>query len=149
MNRGGGDGKIFADCSTNNVGISAVWSAFAGFIFLAWWRIKHLSEGVGGARGEVGPKKYILIYATLASLVAWMGVCVYYSIVEEAMTTVAHLVAFCVGAWALLLFEVIYKTPRDVGNVFWNRPEVAGRERNAQTPLLPPPCLQLQNDRVP
>lgn len=42
----------------------------------------------------------------------WTGVCVYYAIVEEAITTVAHLVAFGVGAGALLLFEALHQIPR-------------------------------------
>lgn len=37
----------------------------------------------------------------------------YYVVVEEAMTTVAHLVAFTVGAVALLLFEALHKIPRE------------------------------------
>lgn len=52
-----------------------------------------------------------LPYAMAASLTVWVGVCVYYAIVEEAITTVAHLVAFGVGAVALLLFEALYLLP--------------------------------------
>lgn len=37
--------------------------------------------------------------------------CVYYAVVEEAITTVAHLVAFGVGAGALLLFEALHQIP--------------------------------------
>ena len=50
-------------------------------------------------------------YAVAASLTVWAGVCVYYAIVEEAITTVAHLVAFGVGMGALLLFEVLHLLP--------------------------------------
>ncbi|CAN0207561.1 unnamed protein product [Ectocarpus sp. 6 AP-2014] len=97
--------QLFADCSTNNVGISAVWSAYAGFVFLAWWRIQHI-------RAENAAVS-TLAYATPVSLAMWTGVCVYYAIVEEAITTVAHLVAFGVGAGALLLFEALHKISQD------------------------------------
>lgn len=54
-------------------------------------------------------------YATVVSLVVWMGVCVYYAVVEGFITTVAHLVAFGVGAGALLFFEALFLIPRDAG----------------------------------
>lgn len=47
--------------------------------------------------------------ATVFSLVLWTGVCVYYAIVEEFMTTVAHIVAFGVGAGALLIFSWVHQ----------------------------------------
>lgn len=50
-------------------------------------------------------------YAVAASLTVWIGVCVYYAIVEEAITTVAHLVAFGVGMSALLMFEALHLLP--------------------------------------
>lgn len=52
-------------------------------------------------------------YAVAASLTVWVGVCVYYAIVEEAITTVAHLVAFGVGMVALLLLEALCLLPRN------------------------------------
>ncbi|CAM9353631.1 unnamed protein product [Ectocarpus fasciculatus] len=101
--------QVFADCSTNNVGISAVWSAYAGFVFLAWWRIQHVRRPEDqGCVAEVTAVS-TLTYATPASLAVWTGVCMYYAIVEEAITTVAHLVAFGVGAGALLIFEALHK----------------------------------------
>lgn len=51
-------------------------------------------------------------FAIVASLAVWFVVCVYYAIVEEAITTVAHLVAFGVGAVALLLFEALHQVPQ-------------------------------------
>lgn len=86
-----------------------MWSAYAGFVFLAWWRIQHIrrpeDQESGAEIAAVSP----LAYATPASLAVWTGVCVYYAIVEEAITTVAHLVAFGVGAGGLLLFEALHK----------------------------------------
>lgn len=78
-----------------------MWSAYAGFVFLAWWRIQHIHAEIAAVSA--------LAYATPVSLAVWTGVCVYYAIVEEAITTVAHLVAFGVGAGALLLFEALHQ----------------------------------------
>ncbi|CAN0429142.1 unnamed protein product, partial [Hapterophycus canaliculatus] len=114
---------IFADCSTNNVGISAVWSAFVGFIFLGWWRVRHLHlrlpyaetsprKGQGGADRAITSLAMSTSFAIPASLAVWIGVCLYYAVVEEAMTTIAHLVAFGVGAASLLLFESLHQIPR-------------------------------------
>lgn len=119
---------MFADCSTDNVGISAVWSAYAGFIFLGWWRMQHLREpgfgfgspsereSEGGApANQPCPSSLSTPLAIVASLAVWLVVCVYYAIVEEAITTVAHLVAFGVGAAALLLFEALHQIPASTG----------------------------------
>lgn len=109
-----------------------MWSAYVGFIFLGWWRIRHLHDSgekalllspgleTGGAptTTAVTPKQACssrllsTSYAIPASLAVWTGVCVYYAIVEEAITTVAHLVAFGVGAGALLLFEALHQIPQ-------------------------------------
>lgn len=137
--------KIFADCSTDNVGISAVWSAFAGFIFLGWWRIKHLSGGAS-ADGSAPKNAMLLRYATLASLVMWTGVCVYYAVVEEAITTVAHLVAFGVGAGALLLFERLHQIPQDSGRMSVNGPGGRGGVGGGASGAQPPPYEQLRDD---
>lgn len=105
---------MFADCSTNNVGISAVWSAYAGFIFVGWYRRDFGPPSSDeSVRGTQAPPSLLLPmpYAVAASLTVWVGVCVYYAIVEEAITTVAHLVAFGVGVVALLLFEALHLLP--------------------------------------
>ncbi|CAN0051392.1 unnamed protein product [Scytosiphon promiscuus] len=102
--------QIFADCSTNNVGISAVWSAFVGFIFLGWCRIGHLRPG--GTDTAVTRVPLSTSCAIPVSLAVWVGVCLYYAVVEEAMTSVAHLVSFGVGAGGLLLFETLHAIPR-------------------------------------
>lgn len=81
------------------MGISAVWSAYAGFISLGSYRMGTLWSAGGRA----------VAFATTASVVVWVVVCVYYAVVEEAITTVAHLVAFGVGAVALLLFEALHR----------------------------------------
>lgn len=106
--------QVFADCSTNNVGISAVWSAYAGFIFLGWFRGDFGPQcSDEGDRGTLSSSSELLPmpYAVAASLTVWVGVCIYYAVVEEAITTVAHLVAFGVGVGALLLFEALHLLP--------------------------------------
>ncbi|CAN0185739.1 unnamed protein product, partial [Discosporangium mesarthrocarpum] len=93
--------QLLADCTTGNVGISAVWSANVGFISLGWSRL-HALWLAGGKPSTM---------ATAASILAWVGACLYYAAVEEAITTVAHLVAFTVGAAALRFFEAIHMIP--------------------------------------
>eukprot|EP00752_Nemacystus_decipiens_P017491 g15682.t1 len=110
--------QVFADCSTNNVGISAVWSAYAGFIFLGWYR-RDFGPPCSDDSSDPGTRASsppVLLpipvpYAVAASLAVWAGVCVYYAIVEEVITTVAHLVAFGVGMGALFLFEALHLLP--------------------------------------
>eukprot|EP00903_Cladosiphon_okamuranus_P015350 g14176.t1 len=109
--------QVFADCSTDNVGISAVWSAYAGFIFLGWYRRDFgppcSDDSDRGTRVSSPSVLLPMPYAAVAaSLTVWVGVCVYYAIVEEVITTVAHLVAFGVGVGALLLFEALHLLPR-------------------------------------
>lgn len=106
--------QIFADCSTNNVGISAVWSAYVGFISLGWWRIiatNHRRAATEDPRVEASINLSLVTFATALSMVLWIAVCAYYAVVEEAMTTVAHAVAFGVGAVSLLVFEVLHGVP--------------------------------------
>lgn len=118
--------QIFADCSTDNVGISAVWSAHVGFISLGWWRIivtNHRRATTEGPREEAGGTRQeasinsstnnisLVTFATALSLVLWVAICAYYAVVEEAITTVAHVVAFAVGAVALLVFEALHGVP--------------------------------------
>ncbi|CAN0368186.1 unnamed protein product [Laminaria digitata] len=133
--------QIFADCSTDNVGISAVWSAFTGFIFLGWWRAKKRSgDGTAGPRGGgAGGGPSLPSYAAVASMAVWATVCVYYAVVEEAITTVAHAVAFAVGLVAWLLFERLHQIPLLVVD--------PGGERNDAAMLPPqPPHEQLRDD---
>lgn len=138
------DEKIFADCSTGSVGISAVWSALAGFIFLSWRRVRHIS---GGSPREAEPATALLTRTgprdtfwsasiVLASLVVWTGVCMYYAIVEEAMTTVAHLVAFGVGAAGLLLFEALHQISAESAYVTLER-SAEGRVASKGLPPWP------------
>lgn len=118
--------QVFADCSTDNVGISAVWSAFTGFIFLGWWRAKRSGEdplgprGGGGAAASAGGGEgegqgegggVLSSYAALTSMSVWAVVCIYYAVVEEAITTVAHAVSFAVGLGAWVLFEWLHQIP--------------------------------------
>lgn len=87
-------------------------------------------------------------YATFASLAVWTAVCVYYAVVEEAITTVAHLVAFGVGAGALLLFEALHQIPRDAEvGVSINPGDRGGEERrSSQAPQLPYEELKGEDD---
>ncbi|CAM9313424.1 unnamed protein product [Choristocarpus tenellus] len=94
--------QIFADCSSNNVGISAIWSAYTGFIVVGSWRLQGL--------WKAGGRESML--ATIASVSVWMGVCAYYAFTEPFITTLAHLVAFAVGAISLGVFEVLHMRPR-------------------------------------
>lgn len=106
--------QIFADCSTNNVGISAIWSAYVGFISLGWWRIistNHRRATMEGLRVGASTNISLVTFATALSLVLWIAICAYYAVVEEAITTVAHGVAFGVGTVALLVFEVLHEVP--------------------------------------
>ncbi len=79
------------------------------------------AEGEEGARAsQLSPSSLSLSstsFAIIASLAVWFVVCVYYAVVEEAITTVAHLVAFGVGAVALLLFEALHRTPRGASGI--------------------------------
>lgn len=113
-----------------------------GFVSLAWWRIKSLTAGGPPGRGASPDNPPLSTYATLVSLTVWAGVCIYYALVEEAITTVAHLVAFAVGAGALLLFEALHQIPRDSGNVSVNAGKQGGGTGGA--PL--PPYEQLRDD---
>ena len=42
-------------------------------------------------------------------MAVWATVCIYYAVVEEAITTVAHAVSFAVGLGAWLLFERLHQ----------------------------------------
>lgn len=48
---------------------------------------------------------------TLISIAVWATVCIYYAVVEEPMTTVAHAVSFAVGLGAWVLFEKLHQIP--------------------------------------
>lgn len=54
-------------------------------------------------------------YAALTSMVVWAAVCIYYAVVEEAITTVAHAVSFVVGLGAWVLFERLHQIPDSAG----------------------------------
>ena len=49
--------------------------------------------------------------AALTSMTVWAVVCIYYAVVEEAITTVAHAVSFAVGLGAWVLFEWLHQIP--------------------------------------
>ncbi|KAG5191612.1 hypothetical protein JKP88DRAFT_295514, partial [Tribonema minus] len=77
--------QIGADCGADAEGISAVWAAQAGFLAVGWRLMPAMYR----------PRPARL--ATAAALSTALGLTVYYAMVEDAITSVAHAVAFGVG----------------------------------------------------
>jgi hypothetical protein len=80
---------LFADC----VGISVVWSSNVGVI----WMLVRLINGQRQWRNYSSYDQLIGASSTVTVIVACIAVWCYYAIIEEALTTVAHLCALILG----------------------------------------------------
>ena len=80
-------------------GISIVWSALCGFNIFLYLRIKHRYTD------NLGHNQYLhiaMVLSTVYSTIAW----VYYAIVSDALTTIAHICAILLGVIFAILFEI-------------------------------------------
>ena len=89
--------QLFADCQAEEVGISAVWSAHAGFIAAALMQDPVLF------------REKTVRTASTAALASTGGLIIYYAIVEAPLTTVAHITAAVVGMLSYTLWKRLFR----------------------------------------